>query len=108
VTEPERSTAESPWPVRVVSQKIGAWIARLGWVWVDGQVAQVTRRPGAQVVFITLRDPSADLSLTVTTNRDVLDTGAPELAEGARVIMHARPEFFPGRGTLSLRADEIR
>jgi exodeoxyribonuclease VII large subunit len=102
------STPEQPWPVRVVSQKIGAWIGKLGWVWVDGQVAQITRRPGAQVVFLTLRDPAADLSLTVTTNRDVLDAGAPNLGEGARVTLHAKPEFYPGRGTLSLRADEIR
>jgi exodeoxyribonuclease VII large subunit len=107
-TSPDVSSPERPWPVRVVSQKIGAWIGKLGWVWVDGQVAQITRRPGAQVVFLTLRDPAADLSLTVTSNRDVLDAGAPDLAEGARVVLHARPEFFPGRGTLSLRADEIR
>src|SRR5215475_1192260 len=103
-----RSTPENPWPVRVVSQKIGGWIARLGWIWVDGQVAQITRRPGSTVVFITLRDPSADLSLSVTTNRDVLDLGAPELADGARILVHAKPEFYPARGTLSLRADEIR
>lgn len=106
--EAPRSTAEEPWPVRVVSQKISGWIAKLGWVWVDGQVAQISRRPGASTVFLTLRDPSADLSLTVTTNRDVLDAGAPELAEGARVVLHARPEFYAARGTLSLRADEIR
>jgi exodeoxyribonuclease VII large subunit len=106
--EAPRSTAAEPWPVRVVSQKVGAWIAKLGWVWVDGQVAQISRRPGASTVFLTLRDPSADLSLTVTTNRDVLDLGAPELAEGARVVLHAKPEFYPARGTLSLRADEIR
>ncbi|MGR6317243.1 exodeoxyribonuclease VII large subunit [Micromonospora soli] len=92
----------------MVSQKISAWIARLGWVWVDGQVAQISRRPGATTVFLTLRDPSADLSLTVTTNRDVLDAGAPELREGARVVLHAKPEFYAARGTLSLRADEIR
>ncbi|GIJ28633.1 exodeoxyribonuclease 7 large subunit [Micromonospora qiuiae] len=102
------STSEEPWPVRVVSQKIGAWVARLGWVWVDGQVAQISRRPGASTVFLTLRDPSAELSLTVTTNRDVLDSGAPELREGARVVLHAKPEFYAARGTLSLRADEIR
>ena len=105
---PDRSTADDPWPVRVVSQKVGAWIAKLGWVWVDGQVAQISRRPGSTVVFLTLRDPSADLSLTVTAHRDVLDAGAPELAEGARVTLHAKPEFYPSRGTLSLRADEIR
>ncbi|HET6213305.1 MAG TPA: exodeoxyribonuclease VII large subunit [Micromonosporaceae bacterium] len=106
VTEP--STPEQPWPVRVVSQKVGAWIARLGWVWVDGQVAQITRRPGTTTVFLTLRDPSADISLTVTTNRDVLDLGAPNLTDGARVLLHAKPDFYPARGTLSLRADEIR
>jgi exodeoxyribonuclease VII large subunit len=44
----------------------------------------------------------------VTAHRDVLDAGAPELAEGARVTLHAKPEFYPARGTLSLRADEIR
>jgi exodeoxyribonuclease VII large subunit len=104
----DRSTPEDPWPVRVVSQKIGAWIGKLGWIWVDGQVAQITRRPGSTVVFITLRDPSADLSLSVTTNRDVLDLGAPELADGARILVHAKPEFYAARGTLSLRADEIR
>jgi exodeoxyribonuclease VII large subunit len=103
-----KSTADEPWPVRVVSQNVGAWIAKLGWVWVDGQVAQISRRPGSTVVFLTLRDPSADLSLTVTAHRDVLDAGAPELAEGARVTLHAKPEFYPSRGTLSLRADEIR
>jgi exodeoxyribonuclease VII large subunit len=109
VTTPDpKSTADEPWPVRVVSQKVGAWVAKLGWVWVDGQVAQISRRPGSAVVFLTLRDPSADLSLTVTAHRDVLDAGAPELAEGARVTLHAKPEFYPARGTLSLRADEIR
>ena len=113
MTQPEtsaeaKSTADEPWPVRVVSQKVGAWVARLGWVWVDGQVAQISRRPGSTVVFLTLRDPSADLSLTVTAHRDVLDAGAPGLAEGARVTLHAKPEFYPARGTLSLRADEIR
>jgi exodeoxyribonuclease VII large subunit len=92
----------------VVSQKIGAWIARLGWVWVDGQVAQITRRPGTQTVFLTLRDPSADLRITVTASRDVLDTGAPALADGARVVVHAKPEYYAARGSLSLRADEVR
>ncbi|GAB2926858.1 exodeoxyribonuclease VII large subunit [Micromonospora polyrhachis] len=110
MTQPEipRSSPDEPWPVRVVSQKVSGWISKLGWVWVEGQVAQISRRPGAATVFLTLRDSSADLSLTVTTNRDVLDAGAPELADGAKVVLHAKPEFYAARGTLSLRADEIR
>ncbi|MGH3712745.1 MAG: exodeoxyribonuclease VII large subunit [Micromonosporaceae bacterium] len=103
-----RTSPEEPWPVRVVSQKISSWIAKLGWVWVDGQVAQVTRRPGSNRVFLTLRDPSADISLQVTTWSDAYDACVPPLREGARVLVHARPEFYAARGTLSLRADELR
>jgi exodeoxyribonuclease VII large subunit len=102
------STAEHPWPVRVVSAKIGGWIARLGAVWVEGQIAQITRRPGAVTVFLVLRDPSADISLSVTCQRSLLDGLSLPLAEGARVVVHARPDFYPGRGSLSLRAFEIR
>jgi exodeoxyribonuclease VII large subunit len=37
------TSAQEPIPVRVVAQKIGEWIARLGEIWVDGQIAQLTR-----------------------------------------------------------------
>src|SRR5437762_11061918 len=108
VAEPARTSPEEPWPVRLVSKKIFDWIGRLGWVWIDGQVAQISRRPGAGTVFLTLRDPSVDMSLQVTTRPDTFDACAPALTEGARVLVHAKPEFYPARGTLSLRADEIR
>jgi exodeoxyribonuclease VII large subunit len=88
--------------------RIGEWISRLGDVWVEGQVAQLNRRPGAPTVFLTLRDPHADLSLPVTCHRSVLDDLVPQLAEGARVVVHAKPEFYAARGTLSLRATEFR
>jgi exodeoxyribonuclease VII large subunit len=101
---PERSSEEKPWPVRVVSQKIAAWIARLGEVWVEGQITELTRRPGSQMAFVTLRDPSADLSLTVTCRSNVVDGHT----EGSRVIVRAKPDFYTGRGTLSLRASEMR
>ena len=34
--------------------------------------------------------------------------GNPAVADGNRVIVHGKPSFFLGRGTLSLRVDEIR
>jgi exodeoxyribonuclease VII large subunit len=86
--------------------RIGEWISRLGDVWIEGQVAQLNRRPGAPTVFLTLRDPAADLSLSVTCHRSALD--GIELTEGARVIVHAKPDFYAARGTLSLRATEFR
>ncbi|ALG06611.1 exodeoxyribonuclease VII large subunit [Kibdelosporangium phytohabitans] len=104
----EQTTAEQPWPVRTVARKINEWISRLGAVWVEGQVTQLSLRPGNQTAFLTLRDPAADVSMTVTCTGQLLREFQPPLTEGARVIVHGRPAFFMNRGTLSLRADEIR
>ncbi|MCW2605755.1 MAG: exodeoxyribonuclease large subunit [Frankiales bacterium] len=100
------STPDKPLPVRTVSRSIGEWVGRLGRVWVEGQVTQVNRRPGT--VFLTLRDPVADVSLSVTCARGVCDAVQPPLSEGDRVVVHAKPDFYLGRGTLSLSATEIR
>src|SRR6476469_2966150 len=98
------SSPENPIPVRVVAQKIGAWIARLGEIWVDGQIAQLSRRPGVATQFLTLRDPDANISLSVTCPRGVLPDS---VVEGTRVVLRARPDFGLERGTLSLRALEV-
>jgi exodeoxyribonuclease VII large subunit len=99
------TSAESPVPVRVVAIRIGEWISRLGEIWVDGQIAQVTRRPGVATQFLTLRDPDANVSLSVTCPRGVLPDS---VVEGSRVVLRARPDFYLERGTLSLRATEVR
>ena len=102
------SSPESPAAVRTIARAVEGYVARLGAVWMEGQVAQLTRRPGAGLVFLTLRDTEADMSLTVTCLPRVLDSCVPPLAEGQRVVVHAKAEFFPGRGSLSFRAAEIR
>jgi exodeoxyribonuclease VII large subunit len=94
--------------VRTVARKVADWIGRLGEVWVEGQIAQLNRRGSAATVFLTLRDPVADLSLPVTCHRDIADAPGLELTEGARVIVRARPDFYATRGSFSLRATEIR
>ncbi|MGH8862635.1 MAG: exodeoxyribonuclease VII large subunit [Jatrophihabitantaceae bacterium] len=99
------TSAESPVPVRVIAMKIGEWIARLGEVWIEGQIAQLTRRPGVSTQFLTLRDPDANISLTVTCPRAILPDA---IVEGTRVVLRARPDFYLERGTLSLRASEVR
>ncbi|MBD0735967.1 exodeoxyribonuclease VII large subunit [Streptomyces sp. CBMA29] len=102
------TSAQTPIPVGEVSRLIGGWIDRLGAVWVEGQITQLSRRPGAGVVFMTLRDPSHDVSITVTCFRGVFEQVADVVGEGARVVMHAKPEWYGPRGQLSLRAVEIR
>ncbi|MDT0307754.1 exodeoxyribonuclease VII large subunit [Streptomyces sp. DSM 44917] len=103
-----RTTAEEPIPVGEVSRLIGGWIERLGAVWVEGQITQLSRRPGFGVVFLTLRDPAHDISVRVTCFRGVFDKVADVIHEGARVVILARPEWYAPRGELSLRASEIR
>ncbi|MGW0122895.1 exodeoxyribonuclease VII large subunit [Streptomyces sp. NPDC003327] len=102
------TSAEAPLPVGEVSRMIGGWIDRLGAIWVEGQITQLSRRPGAGVVFLTLRDPSYDISIGVTCYRQVFDAVADLVSEGARVVVHAKPEWYAPRGQLSLRAVEIK
>src|SRR3954463_4365526 len=102
------SSAESPLPVRTVALAIGGWVSRLGRVWVEGQITQLTRRPGQSTCFLVLRDPAAEMSLQVACPRSLLDAVNPPLTEGGRVVVWARPEFRPQRGTLSMTAYDVR
>ena len=102
------STAESPLPVRTVALAIGGWVGRLGRVWVEGQITQLTRRPGQATCFLVLRDTAAEMSLQVAAPRALVDALDPPLAEGGRVVVWAQPEFRPQRGTLSLTAYDVR
>ncbi len=103
-----QTSPESPAPVRSIANAISQWVDRLGSVWVAGQVAQVSRRPGLQTVFMTLRDSVADISVPVTCSRTLFDGLNPPLVEGASVLVHAKPSYYANRGTLSLQAREIR
>ncbi len=99
---------ENPFPVRSVSMKIKDWIERLGTVWVEGQVAQLSTRPNSGTAYITLRDPSVDMSLSITCPRELVLNAPVKLTEGTRVVMLGRPNFFVGRGSFSLRVNQIR
>jgi exodeoxyribonuclease VII large subunit len=100
------TSADAPVPVRTILRLTGEWISRLGRVWVEGQIAELTRRGGT--VFLTLRDPVAAVSVRVICPRTVLDATDPPPGEGARVVVWAKPDFNTNRGAFSLSALEIR
>ena len=102
------TSPEQPAPVRQIANLIAGWVDRLGPVWVEGQVAQLSRRQGMNTVFLTLRDAVADVSVSVTCSRQLFDSLNPPVVEGASVVIHAKPSFYANRGTLSLRAGDIR
>jgi exodeoxyribonuclease VII large subunit len=99
---------EHPAPVRVIANAMTGYVNRLGPVWVEGQIAQLTRRPQTATVFLTLRDPLAEVSLQVTCPRSAFDTLAAPVTEGARVVVFAKFQYYVPRGSLSLVAREIR
>jgi len=102
---PLETSAEAPIPVRTVLRLVGDWIGRLGRVWVEGQIAELSRR--GSIVYLTLRDPVATVSVRVICPRQVFDA-EPAPAEGARVVVWVRPDFSMTRGSFALSAIELR
>lgn len=100
------TSADSPAPLRQVSTLVGQYVARLGAIWVEGEVAQLNRRRG--VCFLTLRDLQAKISIQATCHNSVLDAVAVPVVEGARVVLHAKPRFYEPNGSFSLDVREIR
>src|SRR6476619_4146416 len=94
---PLETSPESPVPVRTILRLVGEWVGRLGRVWVEGQIAE-----------LTLRDPVAAVSVRVICPRAVLEASEPAPAEGARVVIWAKPDFSINRGAFALTALELR
>ena len=100
------TSAEAPVPVRTVLRLVGEWIGRLGRVWVEGQISELSKR--GSTAFLSLRDPVAAVSVRVICPRTVLEATDPAPGEGARVVIWARPDFNVAKGSFSLAAMEIR
>ncbi len=100
------TTAEQPWPVRVLSLKISDYVNRMSQLWVEGQVVQFNPRGGT--AYLTLRDPDVDMSLSVSVPMNAVNAMAVPMAQGARVVLQAKPTFWTKRGTLQLEARQIR
>ncbi len=107
MTEAEQGKSpENPWPVRAVATRVAKYIDRLGMVWVEGQLTELKLRQST--AWMVLRDPAADMSLSVSCPRDLV-AGAPvPLSEGTQVIMLGKPQFYTRNGSFSLRVSEIR
>jgi exodeoxyribonuclease VII large subunit len=99
------TSAESPAPVRVISENLKEYIDRLGPIWIEGEISEINERTG--MAFIRLRDTSVDMSLSVMCHRTVLAPVSP-LPQNARVVILAKVSFYTKNGTISLSAKEIR
>ena len=101
------NSAQEPLPVRVISEAIGDYLSKLGPVWIEGELSEVTVRPGAQMVFMRLRDTSADMSLSIMCHKSVLESVNP-LPANARVVLYSKVSWYAKSGSLSMSVKEIR
>jgi exodeoxyribonuclease VII large subunit len=107
VTQPEQGKSpDNPWPVRAVATRVAKYIDRLGTVWVEGQLTELKLR--GSTAWMVLRDPAADMSLSVSCPRDLVANAPVPLSEGTQVIMCGKPQFYTRNGSFSLRISEIR
>ncbi len=97
---------DNPWPVRAVATRVAKYIDRLGMVWVEGQLTELKVRQST--AWMVLRDPAADMSLSVSAPRDLVANAPVPLTEGTQVIMCGKPQFYTRNGSFSLRISEIR
>ncbi len=100
------TTAERPWPVRHLSTKVKEYVDRMPPVWVEGQVLNLKR--WKHLAFLTLRDAEADASMSATLPFAEVEAVEGGLADGARVVVHAKPSWWVKSGSLQLDARELR
>lgn len=106
VIQPPKSTPDAPWPVSVVSELVRDWIARLGSVWIEGELTGWSIRGGH--AYGKIKDLDADATLSVTAWRSVVQRLDGEFKQGDRVIASVKPDFWVKGGTLSMQVSDLR
>lgn len=99
------ATRDAPWPVALMSEKIAAWIDRLGQVWIEGEITQWQVRGGH--VYGKLRDLDQDATMSFTVWRSVAQRLTGEFAAGDRVVALVKPNFWVKGGSLTVQVFEI-
>ena len=100
------SQPETPLAVSHVSRMIGDYIARLGTIWVEGQLSEVN--PGRGLTYISMRDIDADAVLKLHAAPGILEAVNPKIEQGSRVIAQVKADWWPRRGTMQFKVLQIR
>ncbi|QIM17187.1 exodeoxyribonuclease VII large subunit [Leucobacter insecticola] len=99
------ATREAPWPVATMSEKIAAWIDRLGTVWIEGEVTQWQLRGGH--VYGKLKDLEQDATVSFTVWRSVVQKLSSDFAQGDRVIALVKPNYWVKGGSLTVQVFDL-
>ncbi|WP_298227141.1 exodeoxyribonuclease VII large subunit [Gryllotalpicola sp.] len=100
------ATAESPWPVARLGNELHNYIARLGAVWVEGELTQWNDRRGN--VYAKLKDLEADVYLDLKVWSSTAAKLADEFKAGDRIVALVKPDYWVAGGQLSMIGYELR
>jgi exodeoxyribonuclease VII large subunit len=102
---PLESSPEHPVPLGRVVSLVRQWVDRLGPVWVEAQLIQISR-PAGQSIFLTFRDRLAQVSASVRISATTLDSAGP-INPGATVVARLKPSYYEQSGQLTYYCDAI-
>ena len=104
VADSKVSSELSPWPVSRLSATLKDWIERLGYLWIEGELASI--KLGATNMFGELRDLQQENSVSIHA-WSVAKIPA-DLKQGDRVLALIKPAFWPKGGKLTMQVVEMR
>lgn len=105
-SESRVSSEQTPWSVANFTNTLKEWITRLGNVWVEGQISQIS--PKKEVFFGELRDLVADKGFSIHSRRPDVLAAVSELTAGDRVVVLVHPDFWERSGKTSMDVLAIR
>ena len=105
-SESRVSSEQTPWSVANFTNSLKDWITRLGNVWVEGQISQIS--PKKDVFFGELRDLVADKGFSIHSRRPDVLAAVSELSAGDRVVALVHPDFWERSGKTSMDVLAIR
>jgi exodeoxyribonuclease VII large subunit len=105
-SESRVSSEQTPWSVANFTNTLKEWITRLGNVWVEGQISQIS--PKKDVFFGELRDLVADKGFSIHSRRPDVLAAVNELTAGDRVVALVHPDFWERSGKTSMDVLAIR
>jgi exodeoxyribonuclease VII large subunit len=98
------SSEQSPWPVSRLSATLKDWIERLGYLWIEGELASI--KIGPSNMFGELRDLQQENSVSIHSwSVAKIPT---DLKQGDRVLALIKPAFWPKGGKLTMQVVEMR
>jgi exodeoxyribonuclease VII large subunit len=105
-SESRVSSEQTPWTVANFTNTLKDWITRLGNVWVEGQISQIS--PKKDVFFGELRDLVADKGFSIHSRRPDVLAAVSQLSAGDRVVALVHPDFWERSGKTSMDVIAIR